>query len=111
MAIASYERKGDLIEYTNSTKAAIAYHQVLAIGSITGVAMETIDIGAKGSVAIVGVFGLPTSATTIKAGAAVYWDTKTDAAVAESSTTTAYAGIATADAADGIVAVKLGAGK
>lgn len=107
MAIASYERKGDLIDYTNATKADIAYHQVLAIGSIVGVAMENIAVSATGSVAIVGVFGLPTTAT-IKAGAAVYWDTKADAAVAASSDTAVYAGVATADTANGVVAVKLG---
>ncbi len=110
MAIASYEKKGDLIDYTNATKADIAYHQVLVIGSVVGVATESIAIGETGSVAIVGVFGLPTAAT-IKAGAAVYWDTKTDAAVAETSTTAVCAGIATADSANGVVSVKLDAGK
>ena len=85
MAKASYMQKGDVIDYTNAAESAVEYHDVLVIGSLVGVAEEPIPKDSTGSVAIVGVFSLPTDAVDITAGAPVYWDAASGKAVKENS--------------------------
>ncbi len=100
--IAAYEQKGDVINYTAT--ADVAYHEIVAIGSMAGIALEAIAKGEGGSVAIAGVFGIPTAATDIAAGDAVFFDAKTGAA----KTGTVSLGTAISASAGGVVSVKLG---
>lgn len=109
MAKASYMQKGDVIDYTNAAETAVEYHDVLVIGSLVGVAEEPITKGSTGSVAIVGVFNLPTDAPDITAGAPVYWDASTGKAVKTDTGTLALAGIAVGASSGGVVPVKLNA--
>jgi predicted RecA/RadA family phage recombinase len=100
--IAAYKQKGDVINFTAS--ADIAYHEIVAIGTMAGIALEAIAKGESGAVAIAGIFDVPTTASDIAAGDTVYFDTKTGAA----KTGTVVLGVATEAAADGFVSVKIG---
>lgn len=107
MAKASYMQKGDVIDYTNAAESAVEYHDVLVIGSLVGVAEEPIPKDSTGSVAIVGVFSLPTDASDITAGAPVYWDATSGKAVKENSGSLVCAGVAVGASSGGAVPVKL----
>lgn len=107
MAKASYMQKGDVIDYTNAAAATVEYHDVLVIGSLVGVAEEPIPKDSTGSVAIVGVFSLPTDASDITAGAPVYWDAASGKAVKENSGSLVCAGVAVGASSGGAVPVKL----
>lgn len=107
MAKASYMQKGDVIDYTNAAATAVEYHDVLVIGSFVGVAEEPIPKDSTGSVAIVGVFSLPTDASDITAGAPVYWDAASGKAVKENSGSLVCAGVAVGASSGGAVPVKL----
>lgn len=107
MAKASYMQKGDVIDYTNAAATAVEYHEVLVIGSLVGVAEEPIPKDSTGSVAIVGVFSLPTDAVDITAGAPVYWDAASGKAVKENSGSLICAGVAVGASSGGAVPVKL----
>ncbi len=50
---------GDSLPYTNTTGAAIASGQVIAIGHILAIALVAIPVGAIGQVATEGVFTVP----------------------------------------------------
>lgn len=107
MAKASYMQKGDVIDYTNAAQSAVEYHDVLVIGSLVGVAEEPIPKDSTGSVAIVGVFSLPTDASDITAGAPVYWDAASGKALKENSGSLVCAGVAVGASSGGAVPVKL----
>jgi predicted RecA/RadA family phage recombinase len=53
----NFESDGSVIQWTNSTAAAVASGQVVKVGpGLLGVALVAIAIGAAGSVAVEGVF-------------------------------------------------------
>jgi len=60
---AQYSQIGKVINYTNHTKKAIVYNDVVALGAHIGVAAEDIAIGSIGSVQIEGVYLLPAMTT------------------------------------------------
>lgn len=71
---------GKVLDYTNTTIAAIASGAVVPVGTILGVALSDIAIGATGSVAIDGVFAVPKVAgTAITQGATVIFKAATQA--------------------------------
>ena len=71
---------GKVLDYTNATGAAIASGAVVPVGTILGVALSDIAVGATGSVAIDGVFAVPKVAgTAITQGAAVIFQAATQA--------------------------------
>jgi predicted RecA/RadA family phage recombinase len=56
----NFVQDGAVIQWTNSTGAAVASGQVVKIGNILGIALVALAIGATGSVATEGVFsGVP----------------------------------------------------
>ncbi len=94
MATAKFVQIGQNIEYTAT--ADIAYNDVVAFGSCTGVAQEAIASGETGTITLVGVFDIPAATGAITAGAQVYFDTNNDVIVAASGSNTVPAGIAIA---------------
>ena len=59
--IGTFKRYGDKIDYT-ATKA-IAYHEVVAIGSIVGVAEHSAEVGDKINLDVKGVFAITKKAS------------------------------------------------
>jgi predicted RecA/RadA family phage recombinase len=71
----NYEQAGDRITWTNGTGSAVASGQVVKIGNILGVALQSIATSAAGEVAIRGVFDVPkVSAAVIAQGESLTWD-------------------------------------
>lgn len=54
-----YIQKGVVIDYTNATEAAIAYGDIVTLGTRIGIAAEDIAVGATGGVKTEGVFEVP----------------------------------------------------
>jgi predicted RecA/RadA family phage recombinase len=80
--MASFIQKGDTLDYTNNGTAVIDYHEVIPLGNIVGVAAQSIDIGATGSIAVVGVWEVPADTTVaFTVGQALYLDIKNNKAV------------------------------
>lgn len=71
----NYQQAGDVFEWTNATGSDVASGAVVVIGQQIGVAQVDIANGAKGSVAMAGVYTVPKiSAAVIAQGEAVVWD-------------------------------------
>lgn len=67
--------EGDVLQWTNSTGAAVVSGQVVKVGQILAVAAVDIAAGASGSVNCCGVFELPKkSSAVIAQGVALLWD-------------------------------------
>jgi len=70
-----YIQKGAVIDYTNSTEAAISYGDIVTLGTRIGIAAEDIAVGATGGVEVEGVFELPTITTeSFAVGDVIYLD-------------------------------------
>lgn len=73
----NYESDGNVIQWTNSTGAAVASGQLVEVGPhMLGIALVALAIGAAGSVAVEGVFnGVPkVSAAVFAQGEKLLWD-------------------------------------
>lgn len=71
----NYLMSGDVLDYTNTTGAALASGAMVPIGTKVGVALANIANGATGSVRVRGVFTIAKLSTDTPAqGAALYWD-------------------------------------
>lgn len=71
----NYDSDGDVIPFTNTTGAAIASGQVVAVGHILGVALVAIAVGSTGSVAVSGVWTVPkVAAAVFVQGEKLIWD-------------------------------------
>lgn len=71
----NYIMSGEVLDYTNSTGAAIASGAVVLMGVRVGVALVNIADGASGSVRVRGVFTVAKLSTDTPAqGALLYWD-------------------------------------
>lgn len=71
----NFVSEGDVIPWTNTTGAAVASGQVVAIGHALGVALVAIAIGATGSVALEGTFTVPkVSGAVFVQGEKLVWD-------------------------------------
>lgn len=94
----NYIQCGDVVNYTNGTGSAIASGDVVIIGSLVGVALVNIAIGATGSVQLEGVFSVAkTTPLAIGQGDKLYWNTGTSK-VTKTATDTPI-GVAFEDAA------------
>lgn len=72
---ANFIQDGATITYTNGGVAAIAYKDVVDLGTRIAVAAEAIAVGASGSISVVGVYELPAINTAEFAqGDEVFWD-------------------------------------
>ena len=60
----NYHQDGDVLDYTNTTAAAIASGDVVAMSNTVGVALVAIAAGAVGAVKTSGVFRVPKVAGT-----------------------------------------------
>lgn len=109
MSTAEFIQNGDIVDFINTGETDIAYHEVVAFGSLLGIAQEVIPAGGIGGVAIVGVHGLPTE-VTFAAGDSVYFNTSTGKAVADGGDNIIYAGVAIAATAGGVVPTKINVG-
>lgn len=68
----NYVQPGRVLDYVNTTSAAIASGQVVLVGAVLGVALGAIPVGETGSVQVEGVFALPKKAgTAVPQGAAL----------------------------------------
>ncbi len=76
MAKATYVQDGDSIDYTPSS--AVAAGDVIAQGTLVGVAKTPIAGNVLGALAVRGVFDVAKAAVVFTAGAAVYWDADGD---------------------------------
>jgi predicted RecA/RadA family phage recombinase len=71
----NYHQEGDVLDYTNTTGAAIASGDPVAIGNIIGIALVDIAISAVGSVALEGVWKVAkATGNAWVQGAKVIWD-------------------------------------
>lgn len=71
----NFHKAGETLDYVNTTGAAIASGQVVAVGQILGVALVDIGIGGTGSVRTEGVFRVPkVSGAVIAQGESLTWD-------------------------------------
>ena len=55
----NHVQPGKVLDYVNTTGAAIASGSVVVVGALLGVALVDIPVGATGSVAVDGVFSVP----------------------------------------------------
>lgn len=71
----NFYQDGDVLDYTNTTGAAIASGDPVAIGNIIGIALVDISISAVGSVALEGVWKVAkATGNAWVQGAKVIWD-------------------------------------
>lgn len=109
--MAEYSHRGEALDYTNTSDAKIEAGEVIVFGDRIGIAGCDIEIGATGSMHVIGVFEFPLAASTaVTAGAAVYWDA-TNSVITTTSTDNTIAGYAVKAAASGdaTVLVKINA--
>lgn len=75
MAKGTYIQKGEIIDYTNSSGAAIGYGDVVPLVSRIGIAAENIPIGITGSLKTEGIYELPAvNNAAFAVGDPLYWD-------------------------------------
>jgi len=109
--MAEYLQRGESLDYVNAGDAKIEAGEVIVFGNRIGIAGCDIEIGATGSMHVVGVYEFPLAASTaVTAGAAVYWDA-TNGVITTTSTDNTIAGYAVKAAASGdaTVLVKINA--
>lgn len=71
----NYIKKGDIIDYTNATAAAIASGDVVVMGTGIGVALSDIAVNATGSLQVTGLFSLAALAGQAwTKGDDLFWD-------------------------------------
>ncbi|MDH1765152.1 DUF2190 family protein [Comamonas aquatica] len=76
----NHVQPGKVLDYVNTTGAAIASGSVVVVGALLGVALVDIPVGATGSVAVDGVFSVPKVAgAAIGQGAPVVFKAATKA--------------------------------
>ncbi|UGQ45085.1 DUF2190 family protein [Massilia endophytica] len=103
----NYVQEGGVLDYTNSTGAAILSGALVVLNKRVGVALADIAIGATASVAVEGVFTLPKLSTDdTKLGEELYWDAA-NSRLTETASGNTKAGFAAADAGAGVATVAL----
>lgn len=107
MAKATFWQRGETLDYKNSTDKVIAENTIIPLGTRIGITGTSINPGETGSIHMTGVFEIKKTATTeVTMGAAVYFDGTGITATATNNTPAGYAAAA-ADAAAGLILVKL----
>lgn len=109
MSKAEFWQRGEAIDYTNNTEAAIEANEIVVFGNHIGVAGAPIAIGETGTLHVSGVFEIPKkSEEKIEMGEDVGYD-KTAGEAKKYSDEDILIGYATeaADATDATVKVKL----
>ncbi len=74
-----YIQSGNVVDYTNTTAAAINTNDVVPLGSFQlGIALTNIAINAVGAVMVEGIFSLAKAAGVITAWQKLWWSTATE---------------------------------
>ena len=103
----NYLMSGDVLDYTNTTGAALASGAMVLIGTRVGVALANIANGATGSVRVRGVFTIAKLSTDTPAqGAALYWD-NTNKRLTTTASGNTLAGYAAKAAGSGATTVEI----
>lgn len=93
----NYYSCGKALDHTNAGASTIPSGSAVLLGTVLGVALVDIAVGATGSVAVEGVWKLArTSGQTYAIGAALYWDdtAKAITTTASGNTKVGYAAVA-----------------
>lgn len=107
MSKATYQYRGEAIDFVNGTGAKIEALELVAVGDHVGVAAADIEDGATGAVHMTGVFEMPKDDAAITLGADVYLvDGAISATQGDDGVLAGYA-VAAAGADDTTVIVKL----
>lgn len=103
----NYVSEGDVLDFTNTTGAAIASGSVVAIGKRIGIALADIPAGGSGSASVTGVWSVPrlTTDDTVQ-GELLYWDPANNR-VTETAGALNLAGYAAAPAGAGTTSVRI----
>lgn len=107
MSKAEYWQRGEAIDFTNNTGAAIEANEIVTFGSHIGVAGAPIAKGETGILHVNGVFEMPKKENeAIEAGTDVYYSSEGVTATAGDNIKAGYA-IGAAGASEEYVRVKL----
>ncbi len=107
----TYVQPGHVIDYVNTTGAAIPSGAVVRVGQLIGVALAAIPVGATGSVSIDGVHRLPkVPGAVIAQGESLVWDSSAaafddNAAVPAAGDVSGPAAVAFEAAGNGVAAL------
>ena len=103
----NYVSEGDVLDFINTTGAAIASGSVVAMGKRIGIALENIAAAGTGSVGVTGVWSVPrlTTDDTVQ-GELLYWDPVNNR-VTETPGALNLAGYAAAPAGVGATTVRI----
>ncbi|MFA5922323.1 MAG: DUF2190 family protein [Methylococcaceae bacterium] len=75
----NYIQKGEVVDFTNNTAAAIASNDVVVLGSFQlGIALAAIAVDAVGAVIVEGIFSLAKAAGVVTAWQKLWWSTATE---------------------------------
>jgi predicted RecA/RadA family phage recombinase len=75
MALATYVKKGSVVEWTNGTGSAVAAWEIVTVGSRIAVAGDAIANGASGNLFLEGVFSMAAvNDAAFAIGDQLYWD-------------------------------------
>ncbi|WP_314436970.1 DUF2190 family protein [Massilia timonae] len=103
----NYVSEGDVLDFTNTTGAAIASGSVVTIGKRVGIALADIPVGGTGTASVTGVWAVPRLTTDDTAqGELLYWD-PVNARVTETAGSLNLAGYAAAPAGAGALTVRI----
>lgn len=107
--MANFVQDGKYIDYTNSGSTDIKRGDPVTLPESVAVAETDIPAGAKGVLALCGVYAFPSAAVAIAVGDTVYWDAAAKN-ISKTSTSNTKAGMAVSSqgATAGTVMVKIG---
>lgn len=107
--MATFVQDGKYIDYVNSGESGIKRGDPVALAESIAIAEADIPAGAKGVLALCGVYEMPSAAVAIAVGDTVYWDA-TAGNISKTGTNNKKAGMAVSSqtAAAGTVLVKIG---
>lgn len=89
----NFVRKGQVLNYKNTTGSAILSGALVICGSLAGVAVTDIPNGEIGAVNLTGVYTLPKATGAISQGVKLYW-VVADSNVTTTASTNPYLGFA-----------------
>jgi predicted RecA/RadA family phage recombinase len=102
----NFVKKGEVIDYPNSTGSAIKSGDLVVIGNLAGVAQTDIADGSVGAVLLTGVFSIAKAAGAVSIGAKLYYVTA-DKNLTTTATNNTLVGVAHAAALTGDTTVQL----
>ncbi len=95
---ATFWQEGNNIDFTNGGSEAIAFGDVIDLGSRIGVAADDIAVGETGVVSVVGAYKMAKAAEALTAGQLVYYNGTAITGTATDNTPAGWAVLAAASA-------------